>query len=54
MSKILGTRVSDEVYNYFERLAEHRVESISKVLRVPIMKYYEECKKLEQSYQKDE
>jgi len=51
MSKILGTRVDDEVYDYFERLAKKRVESISKVLRVPIFKYYEECKKLEESYE---
>jgi len=54
MSKILGTRVDDKVYEFYEKLAERRLENISICLRVPILKYYEECKKLELSYTKDE
>ena len=54
MSKVLGVRVPDEVYDYYMKVAIRRIEKISDILRVPILEYYEECKRLEASYKKDE
>ena len=54
MSKVLGVRVPDEVYNFYIELAKRRMERLSVQLRTAILNHKQECEEIEASYQKDE
>lgn len=49
-NKILGARVPDKHYDYFEKLAKRRAERKSDVLRLAVLEFYESRKAIEKSY----
>ena len=47
MNCILGTRVTEQEFEYFEKIAKIRRQTVSDLLRQIIKKFNDDCRELE-------
>ena len=48
--KTLGTKVEQEIYDFYKKLAKVRMEKVSTTIRIILRDYKDDCEKIEASH----